>query len=336
MPRTHSRNAPAADLVSLPAASSIDTPQAAEQPDQVPAAQPGPPSTPLEVTSSRLWPELLVLDLAVHEARAGLAGLFQSQEPLHQTAYKAGAEAYERDLAAYAEEWQCIASEIDKLRAVFERHALPIGSLSFLRELCELAFDLLAIREEWENARAKEPWRDWLHNRQVVGPLLIRMPAPPAVNLDCTKLVTCLFDVVYELSASNDRRTIPAAKQSVSEAMAAVDQIIDWCDNMVSREPGAGGDQSGDKPPAKPFQEAPTITPIERPDRIAVAVALLASHLDWTNKRIAAAAGIHPGSLSRNPIFKQARKVLKCSNAATLPRGRKSRETGEIEAWEDD
>lgn len=258
-PRNSSKAGESSTSAATPAAERPATPESrAEQSDQAPragkrspglksieAAQaiakigqeqdgPPPPSTPLEIASSELWPELLILDFAAYEARSGLAGLFACQAPLHRTMYEAGPEAYKRDLEAYAEECQRSAREIERWRALLKRHALSIGSLSLLRELCAEAYDLLAIREEWGHLRAKEPWRDWLHNREVVDRFFgVRMPARPVVDLDCAKLVTSLFDVVYELSAGADRPPMPAAKKSVSEALAAFDSAIAWCDDAV-------------------------------------------------------------------------------------------------------
>lgn len=198
---------------------------------------PPPPSTPLEIASSLLWPELLILEFAANEAKWGLAGLFACQEPLHRTTYKAGPKAYARDMAAYVEERQRLDGEIKRWQSALQQHALPIESRPTLREICEAAYDELSMREEWEHLRAKEPWRDWLHNREVVDPFLgVRMPGPPVVDLDCVKLVTSLFNVVYGLSEGADRPTVPAAKRSASDALAAVDAIIAWCDDLMAAD----------------------------------------------------------------------------------------------------
>lgn len=191
---------------------------------------PPPPSTPLEIASSELWPELFILDFAANEARAGLAGLFACQEPLHRTMYEAGPEAYSRDLEAYIEERRRSTSEIERWRALLKRHALPIGSLSRLREICATAYDALSMIDKWERKRKKEPQWNWAFQRDVVDPFFgVRMPATPVVDYDASKLVEYLFDLVYELAADADRPTLPPGT-SVRDALAAFDAIIGWCD----------------------------------------------------------------------------------------------------------
>jgi tryptophanyl-tRNA synthetase len=70
----------------------------------------------------------------------------------------------------------------------------------------------------------------------------------------------------------------------------------------------------------------------EKMSKSARALAVLKDHPDWTNKKIAEAAGIHPKSLSRNKDFCKAREILK-SGKSTIPNGRKDPETGNVEAW---
>ncbi len=62
---------------------------------------------------------------------------------------------------------------------------------------------------------------------------------------------------------------------------------------------------------------------------------LLMKHTDWSNKRIAEELGCHPKSLSRFERFGTMRQVA-AANRAKMPRGRKDRDTGHIEAWEEE
>jgi hypothetical protein len=62
------------------------------------------------------------------------------------------------------------------------------------------------------------------------------------------------------------------------------------------------------------------------------AFAVLIEHPEWANKQIAAAAGLHPKTLSRYPDFRAARAMLRKSGKANLPRGYKTAD-GNIEAY---
>jgi hypothetical protein len=73
----------------------------------------------------------------------------------------------------------------------------------------------------------------------------------------------------------------------------------------------------------------------ERGDLEDRAVALLLKHPDWTNKRIAGELNCHPKSLSRFKRFKAARRAA-ASGRDDRPRGWRDRETGHIEAWDDE
>lgn len=62
------------------------------------------------------------------------------------------------------------------------------------------------------------------------------------------------------------------------------------------------------------MEKSPTTPPAEKPprpkkDRLGRAFVLLLEHPDWTNRRIAKAAGVHWTTLSRNRLFKLARKA---------------------------
>ena len=63
-------------------------------------------------------------------------------------------------------------------------------------------------------------------------------------------------------------------------------------------------------------------------------LSLLATHPEWTNKRIAEAAGIHRTTINRRnmPLFMAARAQLK-QGKVERPRGFRDPETGELEAW---
>jgi len=63
------------------------------------------------------------------------------------------------------------------------------------------------------------------------------------------------------------------------------------------------------------------------------AVAVLADHPDWTDKRIAEEAGVHVKTLHRYARFRTARRMVRDSGRADLPRGFKT-EDGDIEAYE--
>jgi len=71
--------------------------------------------------------------------------------------------------------------------------------------------------------------------------------------------------------------------------------------------------------------------PANMPSPRTRALALLLEHPDWTDAKIAAAAGVHPKSLYRWPDFVRARKELRRSRA-DLPRGEKS---SNVEAWDE-
>jgi hypothetical protein len=66
-----------------------------------------------------------------------------------------------------------------------------------------------------------------------------------------------------------------------------------------------------------------------------MALVILFKHPDWTNKRIAGELGCHPKTLSRFERLRTARLAIR-SARADLPRGRKDRETGNIEAWDEE
>lgn len=63
------------------------------------------------------------------------------------------------------------------------------------------------------------------------------------------------------------------------------------------------------------------------------ALAILTDHPDWTDKRIAEEAGVHVKTLHRYARFRTARRMVRDSGRADLPRGFKT-EDGDIEAYE--
>lgn len=65
------------------------------------------------------------------------------------------------------------------------------------------------------------------------------------------------------------------------------------------------------------------------------AMVLLSRHPDWSNKCIADELSCHPKSLSRFERFAMMRQVA-AANRLKLPRGQKDRDTGRVEAWEDE
>lgn len=79
-------------------------------------------------------------------------------------------------------------------------------------------------------------------------------------------------------------------------------------------------------------QEAHATPNNERMLGEAKALAVLAQHPDWTDKSIAEAAGLHPKSLCRYDLYRQARKISKEAGKAGLSRGHKTQD-GTIEAY---
>lgn len=63
----------------------------------------------------------------------------------------------------------------------------------------------------------------------------------------------------------------------------------------------------------------------------AKALAVLAEHPDWTDKRIAEEAGVSRTTLYRYPKFREARKLIQEQGKAALPKGYQKRD-GDIEA----
>jgi len=62
-----------------------------------------------------------------------------------------------------------------------------------------------------------------------------------------------------------------------------------------------------------------------------LALAILADHPEWSDKKIAEEAGCSRTSLYRWPKYRKAREILKAGKEA-IPRGEKSAE-GDMEAW---
>ena len=67
----------------------------------------------------------------------------------------------------------------------------------------------------------------------------------------------------------------------------------------------------------------------------AKALAALADHIDWTDQQIADAADCHVKSLYRWPEYARARELLR-EGRGSMPRGSKDKDTGDVEAWDDD
>ena len=74
--------------------------------------------------------------------------------------------------------------------------------------------------------------------------------------------------------------------------------------------------------------------PPERPSKEALALAVLADHPDWTDKKIAEAAGCNRTSLYDFPKYQTAREILR-KGKNDLPRGSKYRDKG-IEALDNE
>lgn len=66
---------------------------------------------------------------------------------------------------------------------------------------------------------------------------------------------------------------------------------------------------------------------------VALALAMLAEHPDWTDKKIAKEIGISRTTLYTWPDFKKAKEILKQERKRLL-KGSKNSKTGELEAWQ--
>ena len=97
-----------------------------------------------------------------------------------------------------------------------------------------------------------------------------------------------------------------------------------WCQMYLA---GASPELEPDTPPAQSQGDDSQMSGEAR------ALAVLTDHPDWTDKRIAEEAGVHPKTLYRYERYKTARQMLKDSGRAGLPRGFKTGD-GDIEAYE--
>jgi len=82
---------------------------------------------------------------------------------------------------------------------------------------------------------------------------------------------------------------------------------------------------------APPIPSTP-IVPSFKPDPVDTAIGLLTRHPEWSDRKIAEAAGCNPWTLSRSDRYKAVRRVFV---GELPPRGSKDGETGEIESFDD-
>jgi hypothetical protein len=98
----------------------------------------------------------------------------------------------------------------------------------------------------------------------------------------------------------------------------------------ASATPQAARPEGPEEPPPVSLASVP-VRRQKRPSKIALAIAVLSEHPDWTNAEIATRVHCNVKSLSNSKKFKAARNAIKAAGRAALPRGRKGRD-GYLEA----
>lgn len=104
---------------------------------------------------------------------------------------------------------------------------------------------------------------------------------------------------------------------------------------MEATPDGASG---GDGGTASPAGGSPIENQTPKPDALSgeeKALALLVKHSEWSDTKIAKAVPCHRTTLYKWDRYMKARAALK-SGKSTKPKGSKSGETGDVEAWESD
>jgi hypothetical protein len=103
-----------------------------------------------------------------------------------------------------------------------------------------------------------------------------------------------------------------------------VEILDEICKNLSNK-----ADSSRDEQTAENLSQAEP----EEVSNESKALALLAEHPDWTDKRIAQKIGIHRTSLYRYEKFKKVREIQKSEGKKNIPPGSKNPITGDIQAW---
>jgi AraC-like DNA-binding protein len=122
--------------------------------------------------------------------------------------------------------------------------------------------------------------------------------------------------------------TQPIIQDTFTRAMFAVSSIANGFAHrqLYPEPPTAQGEEIGPKDPG--VQTSGEKTALSKK---AMALAALQDHPDWTDAKIADAAGCSRTTLYRWPDYKMARELLE-SAKATRPRGTKTKD-GRVEAW---
>jgi hypothetical protein len=114
------------------------------------------------------------------------------------------------------------------------------------------------------------------------------------------------------------------------EECQQAERAFSWPPPVLWLPPRPPADQAG-----APLDAAPVVaikTETKKPSKLALALAVLHDHPDWTNKQIAEHAGCNDKYLSQNETFKAARKAIQGIGQEALPRDKQYRGSG-MEAY---
>jgi hypothetical protein len=164
------------------------------------------------------------------------------------------------------------------------------------------------------------------HDREQAGVHVLREAGPPGPSdlSDNGPIIAIHFPGAVNDEVETSLRKLAEKDKRKTNAMSDIEKAAH------------AGVRRALKEVADPY--APAVTPAKHAKTLskeAMALAALADHPDWTDEQVAQAAGCQRGSLYRMPKYVAAKRVLK-DRQDLLPRGYQNRETGNVEASDDD